>query len=271
MRFCVDHDYHIHSQLSICSGDSEQTPERILQYAKDHGLKSICLTDHFWDERVEKLSTGWASGFYQTQNFSYVCKSKPLPKADGIEFLFGCETEMDMHGKIGISKERLDEFAFIIVATTHMHMDDFSVSKQDFRNPERLAKLWVERIDALLDKDLPFKKMGLAHPTCFLINEAGEQEFLHTLELIDEGEMRRVLCRLAQKGLGFEINYSDACLVVKHDVVKKIFTTAKECGCKFYLGSDAHHPKDLDKAPAMFERVVEELGLTEEDKFHVAR
>ena len=39
MRFTVDHDYHIHSTLSSCSNDPAQSTERILQYAKDNGLK----------------------------------------------------------------------------------------------------------------------------------------------------------------------------------------------------------------------------------------
>ena len=52
MRYVVDHDFHIHSQLSICSNDPEQTKERILAYAKECQLKTICITDHYWDEAV---------------------------------------------------------------------------------------------------------------------------------------------------------------------------------------------------------------------------
>ena len=52
MRFKFDSDLHIHSKISLCSGDERQTGERILQYAKDNGLKTVCITDHFWDENV---------------------------------------------------------------------------------------------------------------------------------------------------------------------------------------------------------------------------
>lgn len=52
MRFRYDHDLHMHSYISDCSQDAEQTPENILQYAKEHNLNTICLTDHFWDENV---------------------------------------------------------------------------------------------------------------------------------------------------------------------------------------------------------------------------
>ena len=46
MKYKIDHDYHIHSHLSPCSGDPTQTPEAILRYAKDNRLEHICITDH---------------------------------------------------------------------------------------------------------------------------------------------------------------------------------------------------------------------------------
>ena len=44
---------------------------------------------------------------------------------------------------------------------------------------------------------------------------------------------------------------------------------AKECGCKFYLGSDAHHPEKLDLDITMFQRAIDYLGLEEKDKFRI--
>ena len=58
MRYIWDNDMHIHSNLSLCSRDPLQTPERILQYAKDNNLKTIVLTDHCWDEKTIP-STDW--------------------------------------------------------------------------------------------------------------------------------------------------------------------------------------------------------------------
>ena len=52
MKFSFDHDLHIHSHLSLCSGDPEQNNENILKYALDNNLKYICLTDHFWDDGI---------------------------------------------------------------------------------------------------------------------------------------------------------------------------------------------------------------------------
>ena len=42
---------------------------------------------------------------------------------------------------------------------------------------------------------------------------------------------------------------------------------AKSEGCKFYCGSDAHTGTELQNLRAWFERGIEDLGLTEDDKF----
>lgn len=51
------------------------------------------------------------------------------------------------------------------------------------------------------------------------------------------------------------------------EALLRIYKTAKIAGCKFYLGSDAHHPKELDAAKGIFERVITLLDLSEDDKF----
>ena len=70
--------------------------------------------------------------------------------------------------------------------------------------------------------------------------------------------------------MGIELNAADMTFPNEHaDAVLRIFEAAKRAGCKFYLGSDAHHPKDFLKVKNWFERAVECLSLTEEDKYHI--
>lgn len=102
MRFQFDHDLHIHTELSSCSRDAEQTPARILQYAKEHGLKTVCVTDHYWDSTVPG-----ASKWYQPQNYEHITAALPLPTAEGVSMLFGCETDMDRHFTVGIPPRSL--------------------------------------------------------------------------------------------------------------------------------------------------------------------
>jgi len=270
MKFTVDHDYHIHSQLSKCSSDHEQTTERILQYAKENGLKSICVTDHFWDSDVPG-----ASEWYKGQNFPHICESLPLPDADGIKFYFGCEGDMDKNLTLGIAPDKFDKFNFMLVSTTHLQMKGFTMDEKDAiaeNTAEIRAKLWKKRIFALLDKDLPFEKMGLAHPACYHMcyKKRGRVEYVKTLDLIPEKDIEEVFSRIAKLGMGVELNRCDMSFSEEEkDSVLRMFKIAKSCGCKFYCGSDSHHPNNFEHVRSIFERAIDLLDLKESDKYNI--
>ncbi|MBE6551661.1 MAG: PHP domain-containing protein [Ruminococcaceae bacterium] len=258
MRYIADNDLHIHSFLSSCSRCEEQTPENILKYAENNGLKTVCLTDHMWDSRVEG-----ASKWYSPQTFEHISASLPLPKKDGIRFLFGCETDLSRDLTLGISREVMEKVDFIIIPTTHMHMGGFTVKGDE--NAEERAKLWSDRFDAVLDMDLPFHKVGVAHLTCPLIYR---EHYLDVLKCIPENEYHRLFCKAADKGIGIELNFNSLRLSEAEAEIELLpYKIAKEEGCKFYFGSDAHSPAGFDRAKENFENIITLLDLKEEDKF----
>ena len=261
MKFIVDHDYHIHSYLSLCSHDDEHTPARILQYAKEHGLKKICLTDHFWDETVPG-----ASGWYQKQNYAHVCEALPLPTDPDVEFVLGCETDMDKFLTVGLAPEHYDRFGFIIIPTTHLHMKGFTIDA-DVTLEER-AEAYVKRFDKVLSMDLPFHKVGIAHLTCSLLANATHEDHLTVLDMISDEEFTRLFTKAARVGVGIELNfpangYSEA------ELPRAIrpYKIAKACGCKFYVGSDSHKVREQEDGYANLLAMVDLLDLEESDKF----
>ena len=262
MRYVYDNDLHIHSKISACSGIPEQTNERILEYAKTNNLKTICVTDHFWDDAVEG-----ASDWYAPQNYDRIVAAKPLPEADGIRFLFGCETELDKNLTLGISKEKYDLFDFIVIPTTHFHMEGFTLSYEELATSKTRADAWIKRFDAVLNMDLPFHKVGIAHLTCALINR-DKEKFAEIFSLIPDEEMKRLFTKAAKLGVGIELNACDMEFKGgEPEIILRPYRIAKECGCKFYFASDGHRPAELDRAKAVFERAIDLLGLEEEDKF----
>ena len=77
--------------MSACSRDPEQNPRTILRYAVENGLKTVCVTDHFWDE-----AQGSGAPCYGEENLLEKANVLgPLPQQEGIRFLYGVETEMD--------------------------------------------------------------------------------------------------------------------------------------------------------------------------------
>ena len=262
-KFRIDHDLHIHSELSTCSSNPEQTAERLLEYARKEGLKKIAVTDHFWDEAVDG-----ASDWYKPQNFAHISEILPLPEDKEISFLFGCEAEMDKHSVIGLSKEKIDKFDFIIVPTSHLHMKGFTI-EESLTSVEGRAKYYMERCHALLDADLPFYKVGLAHFTCSLMARGADGKRGDIINAISDEDFKTLFDKAARVGIGIEINTSLS--EAENEAALRPYRIAKECGCKFYLGSDAHSPGDFDSARERFSAMIDALALTEDDKFDFAR
>lgn len=261
MRYIYDNDLHIHSKISPCSNDPEQTNERILAYATQNNLKTICLTDHFWDSAIEG-----SPKYCEMSDYEYISKALPLPQTDKTRFLFGCETELRKDYTLGVTPETLDKFDFIVIPTTHFHMVGETIP-EDAVSVQQKSELWFSRFDAVLNMDLPFHKIGIAHLTCDLMFPEREK-LLEMVSSLSESKLTDIFTKAAEKGVGIELNSYD--MKFKDDeseIILKPYKIAKKCGCKFYMGSDAHHPEGLDAAKDAFERAIDLLNLTEDDKF----
>ena len=267
MRFQIDHDLHIHSYLSTCCSKPEQNPKYILTHAKKHGYHKVCLTDHFWDSDVPG-----APKWYAEQDYAHICEAKPLPQDENVEFLFGCETELNSDFELALTLEHFDNFDFVIIPTTHMHMKNVVVKEEDFESVEKRSKLWIDRFDAVLNMPLPFHKVGIAHLTCEYLGFPSYENFIAALEMIPDSEMERLFTKAAVLGVGIELNGDSMLQAVKMpDILLRPYCIAKQCGCKFYFGSDAHGQDGLVKSFDALEKVIDLLGLEESDKFEIAR
>ncbi len=262
MRYIYDHDLHIHSQLSLCSDDPEQTPAAILRYAEENHLHTICLTDHYWDETVPGVEN---FPWYGAQNTERLRRALPLPQTEGIRFLFGCETELKADLTLGISKKNCDLFDFIIIPTTHLHMNGFTCRGDE--DAEERAALYIKRFDAVLDMDLPFHKIGIAHLTCSLMYR---ENYIAVLQAISDEAFIKLFRKAKERGVGIELNFPAVKLPQENvQTVLRPYQIAKEEGCKFYIGSDAHHPRGLADEKENAETIIRLLDLKEPDKFTV--
>ncbi len=263
MRYLIDHDYHIHTFLSGCSRDPEQNPQRILQYAKDEHLTSICLTDHFWDTGVRN-----PVGLHVNQGYDHISKHLPLPQTYGIRFMLGCEADMDINLQLGILPETIDKLDFVNISTTHLHLTGYTIAPED-DTTDRRRVLYLARIQKILDLDLPFRKMGIAHITSSHIVRRGG-DYLGILAGVTDEQYGDIFAQAARKGLGIELNFDPRGYQGKdRETILRPYRIAMACGCRFYLGSDAHHPDALLRAPAKFAACVDALNLKEEHKFHI--
>lgn len=263
--FRIDHDYHIHSGLSLCSRDPEHTPQRILQIAEKNGFSEICLTDHYWDERIPG-----ASNWYQQQNTAHIMQAAPVPQSENVRFYFGCETDMDKYNTIGLSDQMIEQLDFIIIPTTHMHMEGFTIEAG--ASVDQRADAWVNRLWSVLNRDLPFEKIGIAHLTCSLIMRGDPLFHLDVLDKISDQTMTEVFTLAAKRKIGIELNFNINAYEGEHlDRELRVYRIAKQCGCLFYLGSDAHHPEQMEKGPERMKKIVDALHLTEDARFRIPK
>ena len=261
MAFPIDHDLHCHTVLSSCSSDPEQSVEALLSHARERAYTLQCVTDHLWDRDVPG-----SSEWYAPQDIEHVRRNLPLPHDERVRMVFGCETEFCGGKKLGLSSAHYDDFEFIVIPPNHFHMKDF-VRPSCYDSEAKIADLFVERLEEISEIDLPWRKVGIAHMTCGLIFSEGDQYMVY--ELVNEKRFRAVMNRLARFGCGIEINLSSFGddWTDHENAALRLYRLAKDEGAKFYLASDAHHPRELELVPRRAPLVIEKLGLTEEDRY----
>ena len=93
---------------------------------------------------------------------------------------------------------------------------------------------------------------------------------MKTFDSLGEEELRQVFAKAAKVGAGIEINSDDMKFKPEEcETILRPYRIAKEVGCKFYMGSDAHRPSALEEAKEVYERIIDLLGLKEDDKFRI--
>lgn len=55
------------------------------------------------------------------------------------------------------------------------------------------------------------------------------------------------------------------------DILLRPYYIAKDCGCKFYLGSDSHKLEAFKNSKENFEDIITLLDLKETDKFIIGK
>ena len=141
------HDLHIHTNLSLCSSDPEQTVENIAAWAAAHGVGTIGISNHVWD-----CDAPAGSEFYAGQPFSHIMKIRDQIPADlhGVRLLIGAETEF-AGGKIMLSQACKDQLDYLLVPHSHIHMVGLVLPK-DRVTDEQVADYLVTSFCDLVSK-----------------------------------------------------------------------------------------------------------------------
>lgn len=258
----ITSDIHIHTSLSSCA-DREATFMGYVEAAKSTGLKTLGFADHLWDSAVPG-----ASRWYEPQNVEHVLKLKDeLPasrEVDGIKLLFGCETEFAYGGKLCLAEENFEHFDYVIVPHSHTHMA--LVAPKELIPDERShAELIMKSFMQLVTHPLIGRVASVAH---LLVAGTSHPRYNAVQSYIPNSYLYEAFSAAKEAGVAIEMNGS--CLIylpseeIPHSEYVRIFSIAKECGCRFTYGSDSHNTTDNRKLYEV-ERFFDLCGITDAD------
>lgn len=258
----VTHDIHLHTRLSACCGDERMTAAAVLEHAVQKGYDTICYTDHCWDSAVPG-----ASGWYAPQSVEHVFSNHPLPEAKEVRVCMGVETEYCGGKKLGLSRAAFDRFDFVVIPPNHFHMENF-VRPAEVNTPEAIAELLMTRLEQLQALNLPWKKIGIAHLSCGLMNRGGTvSEVFH---LMPAERLEKIFRTFAENGTGIELNAESFPSKADEDFseIMRPYHIAQEAGCKFYFASDAHSVDHLE-IDGLLSPVIADLQLTDAELYRI--
>lgn len=235
----IDHDFHIHTTLSLCAHDGTATVENYIRNARRNGVRRLGFSNHMWDSAVP----GASEAFYKPQDYKHLELLRPeiekYDGCDGVRLFFGCEAEYDpVHRGIALTEEVARRFDYILVPNSHTHM---MMPKAFYEPKSRHAQFMLQAFLDIVKSPLARYITAIAHPFSAVCCPY-PRELLYPL--ISEEQYAEAFTLACKADIAIELNihgYASYTLqqILDHPSIP-MFAIAKECGCKFIFGSDAH-------------------------------
>jgi histidinol phosphatase-like PHP family hydrolase len=267
----IDHDLHIHTFLSSCCGDKDnQTPANILSIAEKQGLHTAGFSDHVWTNLDEE-----PNGFYRSQGAGQMdILRQALRGLDApLRVLVGCEADTMSPGRFSITQEFAETLDFVNLACSHFHMSDVVQPPQDDA-PQTVGQHALLMFDAAVQSGWA---STIVHP---LLPLGYFAQYDAAIDSLSDAQLLDAMARAAEAGVAMEITLSFLPKQVERDGVMtdlwsletplRVLSLAKDAGCVFTFGSDAHVPGRFDLLPQL-NYFTDHLKLSEEDIAPFAR
>ena len=256
----IDQDLHVHTHLSLCSECPEATIASYKKEARAFGITTLGITDHFREAGIPG-----GCEWYDKQGFDHISLIKEeidLEPEDDIRVLFGAEVEYSPEIRdIAVSEEHAKELAFFIVPHSHTHI---IMPKDYYGDHIKHIDFMIEAFYGIVESKLAKYVTAIAHPF-----EAGacSDKQNEILSLISDEQFRDCFRKAAEKDIAVEINAGTLTARaprIKESRFFRMFEIARDCGCKFTFGSDAHRPEKFGRITECYAWAAL-LGLTEKD------
>lgn len=187
--------------------DGRATLEEMAGHARDLGYEYIAITDH-------SKALAMANGLDEARAIAFARQVAELDGSLGIRVFSGIECDILKDGRMDLDEEALAALDFV-VASVHSYMN------------LEAAEMTDRLLAAVENKHVRV----LGHPTGRVLLHRDSFSF----------DFERIATTAAKRGVAMEINASPERLDLSDVNVR----AAKAKGCKFFISTDAHHPKHL--------------------------
>ena len=262
----ITHDFHVHTHLSLCA-NQKVCAEDYVENAKVLGLTKLGFSDHFWDSAISG-----AFPAYEIQNYNHIAPLKDhltQIAQDQVKLFFGGEAEYDPANRsVAVTEAVAEQMDYIIVSNSHTHITmprEFYLPYQ--QHVDFMIRAFEDIVTCPVSKYItavahPFQAVACPYPNQILIDMIPDSVFLRLFE------------KAATADIAFEINVASMIQKTSDEIESmsqiRMFRLAKQSGCKFIFGSDAHS-KDAHQWYSNTDFVAELLELKETDFAVIAR
>lgn len=270
----IKHDFHIHTDLSLCASESAKL-DNYIEISKKLSLEKIGIANHFWDSNIAPGDDFFRDEFYKVQNFEHILKLKPeIDKAnsDDLKIYFGGEAEYaPMHRDISVSEAVAEQLDFLLVSNSHTHM---TMPKEFYEPYQRHTDFMLQAYEDIINSKVSRYITAVAHPFCAVCCPY-DREIL--INMIPDDTFKHLFDKTANKGIAFELNiaymrdFNKSYQDIEQGAHIRMYRLAKECGCKFIFGSDAHDATAHKRYDECTKTYIDLLELKEEDIVEFAR
>ena len=258
----IKEDIHIHTSVSSCAM-RDATIEKYIERAAGSQLKTLGFSDHLWDSAVSG-----ASKWYSTQNVEHVLQTKDAimncAQNNGIKLLFGCETEFTYEGKLCLAEENFDLFDYVLVPHSHTHMGCV-MPREYAEDNKRHARFLMDSFMAAVEHPLSSRFTAIVHP---FVPGTKYDIYNEVQALIPDSYFYEAFAAAREKGIAIEMNGSTLIYMPDEQIPSceyvRIYSIAKECGCRFTYGSDSHDFRGERKL-SVVEKFLDLCKITDED------
>lgn len=266
----LQHDIHMHTNLSLCA-PRETTMATYLSLCEEEKISLLGFSDHlYYDHHLERRGITGETGLERVLKIRE--EMERMKDKTPVRMLLGCEVENFFGQPESLLPGEAGVFDYVLIAASHIMNHTKEYEKFDLTTPDKLRKMVMEQFVRACELEYPVPA-GICHPL-YPIVSPWEQE---VVDGMTNAQLEECFKLAASKGKSIEIH---ACLYRNGTRLDKeglspsylrLLCIAKECGCKFHFGSDAHNAEQFRGKHKLLLRAAERAGITSEDMWSVVQ